>query len=91
MKYSKEQMDEIYQRWMSSGMSRKAFCKQSGIAYGTFQYWCKRIMPDSEGSGFKELVVEPVSGVCLEVFFPSGARIIFQGEPSASWLRELVS
>lgn len=90
MRYTKEKMEEIHLQWQQSGQSRKAFCKAHGIAYGTFQHWIKRLSPISESSGFTEIALKASEVAPLEVFFPSGARITFQKEPSVTWLRELV-
>jgi hypothetical protein len=90
MRYTKEQMQEIYIQWQQSGLSRKAFCKERAISHSTFQYWLKRFTSAGESSGFAELTLKPSEVVAFEVIFPSGARIAFQREPSVSWLRELV-
>jgi transposase-like protein len=89
MRYTKEKMREIYLQWQQSGLSRKAFCKEHHIAYGTFQHWIKRLS-SSDSSGFTEIALKPSAEVFFEVIFPSGARMTFQREPSVSWLRELV-
>lgn len=89
MKHTQEQMDQVIISWQQSGLNKKAFCKQENIAYATFQYWCKRLRAPVQ-SGFSEIHVDgpPCGG--HEIFFPSGARMIIQGEPSVNWLRELV-
>jgi hypothetical protein len=91
MKYTAEQMRVIVAEWQASGLSKKAFCHQRNITYPTFHYWYKRIAASSS-SGFTEvsLPAGERSGVC-EIVFPSGVRMILQGEPTASWLREVVS
>jgi hypothetical protein len=92
MKHTSEQMQLVISEWQSSGLNKKEFCRQRNIRYHTFHYWCKRLSPDRDSaSGFTEISVqghERTSG--SEVIFPSGARMIFHGEPSASWLRELL-
>ncbi len=89
MRYTSNQMQGIYQQWQQSGLSRKAFCKQHNITYQTFNYWYKRITSKTD-SGFSEINLPASTVVSLEVIFPSGARITFQSEPAASWLKELV-
>jgi hypothetical protein len=93
MKRTLSQMQEICQRWEQSGLSRRIFCEQNNIAHQTFNYWYKRIA-SKENAGFAEV---PLPGgvaagkkVAVEVIFPSGARITFEGEPSVQWLKELV-
>ena len=83
-------MQVVIKEWQTSGLSKKAFCHQRNISYHTFNYWCKRLI-SAPVTGFTELMVhdqERTGG--YEIIFPSGARIVLQGEPSASWLREVV-
>jgi hypothetical protein len=89
MKRTSSQMQEICIQWEHSGLSRRAFCKQYNLAYQTFNYWHKRL-GSKESSGFSEIALAARGKSSLEVIFPSGARITFEVEPSASWLRELV-
>jgi hypothetical protein len=89
MKHTLKQMRGIYQEWQQSGLSRKAFCKQHGIACATFNYWYKRFTSES-ASGFSKIPIKPGHETSFEIVFPSGARISFQSEPSVAWLRELV-
>lgn len=90
MKYTSAQMQLVIKEWQNSGLSKKAFCDQKEISYHTFHYWFKQLIGVTS-SGFTQVTVqagERVSG--CEIIFPSGARMSFQGEPSSSWLRELL-
>lgn len=90
MKHTSEQMQLVINEWGTSGLSKKAFCDQRNISYHTFHYWCKRLN-SAVATGFTELRVHDQESIgACEIIFPSGARMILQGEPSASWLRELV-
>lgn len=79
--------------WQQSGISKREFCRHKSIRYNTFHYWFKRL-GSASSSGFTEIkVVNQVNqqpGCGYEIIFPSGARMIFQGERSTAWLRELV-
>jgi hypothetical protein len=90
MKYTEEQVQVIINEWQASGLSKKAFCRERSIVYQTFHNWFKRI-GKSPSAGFAEvsLPVCEQSDSC-EIIFPSGARMVFQGQPSASWLREVL-
>jgi hypothetical protein len=90
MKYTAEQMQVAINEWQISGLSKKTFCRERNITYQTFHYWCKRILK-APSSGFAEVLLPPVerTGGC-EIVLPSGARMIFEGEPTASWLREVL-
>jgi hypothetical protein len=89
MRHTREQMQEIIHAWSQSGLSKKEFCRQQNITYSNFHYWCKRLRTPST-PGFAELQVPDTSSGC-EVIFPSGVRLLLQGEPSVNWLRSLVS
>jgi transposase-like protein len=90
MRYTAEQIQVAIHEWQASGLSRKAFCVQHDICPQTFYNWLKRIN-QSPTSGFTEVRLplrERVEG--CEIIFPSGARMIFGDEPTASWLREVL-
>lgn len=90
MRYTQEQMQATVNEWEKSGQSKKAFCLERNINYPTFHYWYKRLkMPTSPGFTEVSVGMGGSSGAC-ELIFPSGMRMVFQGEPPASWLRELV-
>lgn len=90
MKYTSEQMQLIISEWQASDLSKKEFCRQRDISYHTFNYWCKRLI-SSPATGFTEVKVQNQgpNDQC-EIIFPSGARMIFQGQPSPSWLRDVL-
>jgi len=89
MKYTTEQIQIAINEWQVSGLSKKAFCLQRDICPQTFYNWLKR--SDKSCSGFTEVTLpaRERTGSC-EIIFPSGTRMILQGEPSANWLRELL-
>jgi transposase-like protein len=90
MRHTQDQMQQAINEWQQSGLSKKAYCRQHNITYQTFHYWFKRLSA-STGSGFTEVKVsDTIRSNGHEIIFPSGARIVFQGEPSVNWLRELV-
>lgn len=41
---SPEQWQAIVDQFEASGLTRRAFCQQAGIAYGTFSRWRGRLM-----------------------------------------------
>jgi len=90
MKYTSEQMQVVINEWQASGLNKKEFCRQRNIVYQTFHYWCKRLI-SVPGTGFTEIRVQGHDRTGgSEIIFPSGARMILHGEPSATWLRELL-
>jgi hypothetical protein len=90
MKHSSEQMQLVVNEWQASGLSKKEFCRQRNMTYQTFHYWCKRLI-GGPSLGFTEVCIQShETGSGCEIIFPSGTRMIFRGEPSASWLREIL-
>lgn len=89
MRRTLSQMQEICHQWEQSGLSRRLFCNQNNIAHQTFNYWYKRIRT-KETSGFAELSLPASKKAPVDIVFPSGVRITFEGEPSVNWLKELV-
>ncbi len=90
MKYTAEQIQVAINEWQVSGLSKKAFCLQRDINPQTFYNWLKRNKATGS-AGFTAVTLparERISG--CEIIFPSGARMLLQGEPSASWLREVL-
>lgn len=91
MKRTQEQMQATIKEWQNSGLSKKAFCQDRKITYQTFHYWLKRLSVGAS-SGFTEVKIPRSHHTSLfELTFPSGARMTFQGEPTAAWLRELLN
>lgn len=90
MKHTSEQMQLVISKWQTSGLSKKEFCRQQDITYQTFHYWYKRLT-SAPAAGFTEISVQGHDSTGRsEIVFPSGVRMILHGEPSASWLRELL-
>ncbi len=67
--------------WRASGLSAAAFCREQGLAYGTFQYWLRRL-------GTPSAAVLPIrvcpkavnaSAVALALELPGGARLQVTG------------
>ena len=90
MKHTSEEMQVAIKEWQASGLSKKAFCRGRNITYQTFHYWHKRL-GETSSPGFTEVAVDSggSAGKC-EIVFPSGVRMILQGEPSPVWLREVL-
>lgn len=90
MRYTAEQIQVTINEWRVSGLSKKTFCLERDICPQTFYNWIKRI-DQGHPSGFTEVTLPARlrAGGC-EIIFPSGARMVFEGEPNASWLREVL-
>lgn len=90
MTYTEEQRRAIINEWKISGLSKKAFCRERNIVSQTFHNWFKR-MGKTPSGGFTEVALSGIDqpGGC-EIIFPSGARMLLHGQPSPSWLREVL-
>ena len=42
LKYSKEERKAHVAAWSTSGLSKKAYCDQEGLVYGTFKGWVRK-------------------------------------------------
>jgi hypothetical protein len=90
MKHTSEEMQGVIKEWQTSGLSKKAFCRQRNIKEHTFHYWCRRLI-ETSSRGFTEVALDSGPGAGkFEIIFPSGVRMILPGEPSPVWLREVL-
>lgn len=69
-----EDMAQLLETQAASGLSKKAFCEEHGIAPSMFYYWQKRLSEvasgPSEELGFAQVAVHPSAE--LEVRLPGG-------------------
>jgi hypothetical protein len=42
---------EIISLWKQSGLDKRGFCKERGIAYSRFLYWCRQVKQQESFSG----------------------------------------
>jgi hypothetical protein len=95
--YSEDKMRSVYASWQQSGLSKKVFCHQRGIAYSTFFYWAKKFSTTENTfkPGFMELdpgkdfqSIPPA--VELEIEYPSGAILRLYKCTDAAWIKSLL-
>ena len=96
----------VYTDWQQSGLGKKNYCNQIGLATSTFFYWVKKFAQKTEysgerhpaecrpetyaDSGFRELDFPTHAGVVLEIEYPSGARLKLYRQVEASWIKSLL-
>src|SRR3990167_1221075 len=93
-----EEKVKICEEWRASGLSKEGFCKQKGVATGTFYGWCQKLWPSKRlrKSGFSEVKVidatTKIEPIVLEVSFPNAimARIKATEIQFSFLLRELL-
>src|SRR4249919_1323075 len=91
---ARQQMFAMIMQWQQSGLSQKAWCRQSGIAYHVFHYWYKRYRDTnntSRMSSFTELKVQPAAFGFMELLFPDGKRLLFHQPVSSDFIKAIIS
>lgn len=88
--YTKEEMLAVCADWQQSGLGRKAYCSQIGLATSTFFYWVKKFKLEREcihtgctparaaDPAFTELdfsAKDDPAGLVLEIEYPSGTKL----------------
>jgi len=86
---SRQEKERLIAQWKESGKTRKAFCLEYGINYGTFATWPRECKAQT-GSAFKEVKLEQaVHMPFAQVNFPNGIRMDFFQPVSSEFLRSL--
>ena len=89
-------MFALVEQWQLSGLNKKAFCQQKGMAYGMFFYWQKRYLNKTTGNsnssasfvqvGFSKDMSMPF----LEILAPKGHKLIFHQLVSCDFIKALI-
>ena len=93
----RRQMFEMIEDWQQSGLTKKAYCQQQSIKRHSFYYWykCYRTEHENAGNnsgGFAKLKIDKaVIAASVEIYFPSGVRLLFHEPVSSSYLKALIS
>lgn len=100
---TKQDFEELQQKFNISGMTLKTFLKSEGVAYSTYNYWNRKVRTESETLPVAPISIheskrETVSDVRLNdvglpgvtVAFPNGVRAHF-GSGSERVLIEVLS
>ena len=90
----RQQMFSMLDQWQQSGLSQKAWCIQSGIAYHVFHYWYKRYRDRSnalQNHSFVELKVQSCAMAGIELILPDGRRLLFHQSVSSDYLKAIIS
>lgn len=84
------QMEQYYQRFQQSKLSRPAFCQAEGLAYAQFCYWCKRLAKDTRPSCFTQVTLPSSVTPVMVLELTGKGRLEFYSPVEASYLRELL-
>lgn len=100
-KHHQEDMQRLYQEWLSGTMNIKAYCQQKGIKHSTFHYWKKKfhqqdLSSTAEDKGFSRFSISSSISLAQNqqpsavLNFPSGVRLGFFTPVEPSFLKELL-
>lgn len=93
MALSERQKHHI-EAWQDSGLTKSAYCRQSGLNVKTFARWC-RLARQAADSGAPALIPvrlqpEPTISGTLSLRWPQGHVLEIPGSVSPHWLGELL-
>lgn len=88
----KQEMFDLIESSINSGLTKKAFCQQQGIKLSLFYYWQKRYrQQQEEDAGFLPVQINGHSGTGdIEIFYPNGVQVRLGGGVSLSFVRSLI-
>lgn len=99
MRSIEQKMFKCIRRWQQSGLTQKAWCEKSNIAYATFHYWYKRYRAKQamtaakvDEGRFVQLVVDDSSTPdwWCEVRLGNGKQLVFRQPVSPELLQSLI-
>lgn len=92
-----QQHADLIEGWKQSDLTQAQFCKQQGISYYKFQYWCKKLRKQNnvqqqpERHFIRLKVKEPVhTAAAIEIHFPGGERLFFHQAVEAAYIKNLL-
>lgn len=97
-----QEMLNLYEKWQSSGQSKKAFAKSHGLSPNIFFYWIKKFKEKqglsslpTPATGFQEISVKPAEAnsgqqPSAKITLPCGTVIEFFTPVDAGLLKSLI-
>ena len=83
-------MEQYYQRFQQSKLSRPAFCQAEGLAYAQFCYWCKRLAKEKRPAGFTQVTLPATATPLVVLELVGKGRLEFYSPVGADYLRDLL-
>lgn len=95
-------MRQLYEEWISSGLSLKIYSKQKSISPSTFSYWARKFKKEkadiSQAGGKQGFSQIPVFGdeifaganAAATIHFPSGARLDLFYPAGVDFIKSLI-
>ena len=86
-----DEMGPIIEKWEFSGLSKKEFCEQQGIAPSVFYYWYKKYISQDNTGGFLPIKIKNTTHIDqLEIHYPNGVKLKLSADVSPSLLRQYI-
>ena len=86
-----DEMRPIIEKWEDSGLTKKEFCEQQGIAPSVFYYWYKKYKTQDNPAGFVPIKIKNnTKAGQLEIHYPNGVKLKLSSDVSPSLLRQYI-
>lgn len=102
LRFRAQEMYPVIERYLTSGLTQRAFCQQEGLSHSTLQWWLHKYRQDHgplpergvstpERRGFVSLKVgSPASSGQCVIEYPNGVIVRLSGRLEGAFLRELI-
>jgi hypothetical protein len=89
-----EEMFTMIKISQESGMSKKAYCEQQGLALSNYYYWQKRYRASQHPTQGKFIPLNVVQGIDslpqIEICYPNGVRLRLPQSIELSVIRSMI-
>lgn len=86
-----DEMRPIIEKWEDSGLTKKEFCKQQGMAPSVFYYWYNKYKTQDTPAGFVPIKIKNTTKADqLEIHYPNGVKLKLSSDISPSLLRQYI-
>lgn len=99
-RYTEAQRKRFYKQWLSSGISRRAFCRKSGLNEHTFTNWCARFKAasGSDATHLEDLFIPLTSPsqagrpipACIRICYGDGTVVELSGPVPPEFIHALL-
>ncbi len=83
---------KLVEKFKSSGLTVKEFCRQNSLNNKTYYYWKKKYETQA-GTGFLAVAIDkplPVKVGTITIQYADGTCLVFEGNADASILKQLL-
>lgn len=71
---NKQEWKEHYEIWKLSNQTKKIYCYENGLSYGSFIYYSKQFEVATQAGSFKKLSPSSIP-MCAEIVLRNGIRL----------------